>query len=101
MKDSTRTSYGEAYYDFTVNVTAPAIFELGTDQIEHGDFVVITGKNVEDGSEINFSSFPDIGYNPVFFGMAAMFMPLFRFRTRWNTHPVLNLQLSVKEIQQS
>ena len=66
-EDSTRTSYGEAYYDFTVNVTAPAIFELGTDQIEHGDFVVITGKNVEDGSEINFSSFPDIGYNPVFF----------------------------------
>ena len=66
-EDSTRTSYGEAYYDFTVNVTAPAIFELGTDQIEHGDFVVITGKNVEDGSEINFSSSPDIGYNPVFF----------------------------------
>ena len=65
--DSTRASYGEGYYEFNIEVSAPAIFSLGTNTIQHGDFVVITGKNVKEGAEISFSSSPDIGFTPQFF----------------------------------
>lgn len=65
--DSTRASYGEGYYEFNINVSAPATFKLGTSTIQHGDFVVITGKNVKEGAEISFSSSPDIGFTPKFF----------------------------------
>lgn len=66
-EDETRTSYGEAYYDFSIKVTAPPIFSLGADTIQHGDFVVLTGKNVADESQITVTTDPDIGYTPVFF----------------------------------
>lgn len=65
--DSTRASYGEGYYEFNIEVSAPASFTLGTNTIQHGDFVVITGKNVKEGAEISFSSSPDIGFTPQFF----------------------------------
>ena len=66
--DTTRASYGEAFYDFSIKVTAPAIFTLGTDTIQHGDFVVISGKNVAEDAQISFTSEPSIGdFTPVFF----------------------------------
>lgn len=65
--DSTRASYGEGYYEFNIEVSAPAVFSLGTNTIQHGDFVMITGKNVKEGAEISFSSSPDIGFTPQFF----------------------------------
>lgn len=66
--DSARASYGEAFYDFSIKVTAPAIFTLGTDTIQHGDFVVVSGKNVPEDAQISFTSEPSIGnFTPVFF----------------------------------
>lgn len=66
-EDATRASYGEAQYNFNINIVAPPVFSLGSSSIEHGEFVVITGRNVLDASTISFSSSPDIGFTPVFF----------------------------------
>ena len=39
----------------------------GQTEIEPGDFVVITAKNVDDPAAITFASEPDIGFTPTFF----------------------------------
>lgn len=62
-----RDSYGEAEYRFIADVRAPAEFYLGASEVEPGEFVVITGKNVADPSAIGFTSEPDINFTPVFF----------------------------------
>jgi len=59
--------YGEALYKFTANVSAPAYFYLGEDTIEHGEFVVLTGKNILDINSIVFKSEPSINYTPKFY----------------------------------
>lgn len=59
--------YGDAKYLFTANVSAPASFYLGEDTIEHGEFVVLTGKNILDINAIGFKSEPSINYTPTFF----------------------------------
>ena len=59
--------YGSARYQFKAKVLVPAVFYLGETEIEPGEFVVISAKNVEDPSAIKFASDPDIGFTPTFF----------------------------------
>lgn len=70
----TRMSSGEAVYNFNVDVNAPAIFYLGEPEIEQGEFVVISAKNVDDPTKIVFTSVPELksgekdqAFTPVFF----------------------------------
>lgn len=59
--------YGDATYKFTANVSAPASFYLGENSIEHGEFVVLSGKNILDIKSIGFKSEPSINYTPTFY----------------------------------
>ncbi len=67
FENEERGSYGEAEYRFIADVRAPAEFYLGATTIAPGEFVVITGKNVADPSEIEFTSEPSINFTPTFF----------------------------------
>ncbi|MBQ8248865.1 MAG: M23 family metallopeptidase [Clostridia bacterium] len=58
---------GKATYDFKAKILVPAAFYLGRTEVEPGEFVVISARNVDDPSAIKFTSDPDIGYTPVFF----------------------------------
>ena len=60
---------GNARYSFSIDCKydPPSQFWLGESFIEEGEFVVISGMNVEDVSAITFSSSPEIFYNPVFY----------------------------------
>jgi len=58
---------GEANYSFYAQVHAQPAFYLGETEILPGEFVVLTGKNVPNINDIQFTSTPDIGYTPVFF----------------------------------
>jgi len=62
-----RGAFGEAVYEFVANVKPAPVFYLGETSIQPGEFVVLTGKNVTDISQITFSSDPDIGYTPKFY----------------------------------
>jgi len=66
-ENAEKNNYGEAKYQFTANVSAPAVFYLGKQTIEQGEFVVLTGKNVIDKNAITFTSTPSINYTPVFY----------------------------------
>lgn len=59
--------YGSATYEFKAKILLPAVFYLGKTEIEPGEFVVISAKNVDDPSAIKFTSEPDIGFTPTFF----------------------------------
>ncbi len=58
---------GSATYEFRAKVLLPAAFYLNTTSITAGDFLVLTAKNIDDPSQISFSSNPDIGYAPKFY----------------------------------
>lgn len=62
-----RINFGEGVYKFKANVLSPAVFYLSTSQIQYGDFVIISAKNIVDKSLIGFASDPDIYFTPVFF----------------------------------
>jgi murein DD-endopeptidase MepM/ murein hydrolase activator NlpD len=64
---TTNESFGEASYQFHAKILAPAVFYLSNTEIDPGEFVIITGKNVEDLSQIGFTATPVIDYTPVFF----------------------------------
>lgn len=66
-EDSARGYHGSASYQFKANVVAPAEFYLGRNEVEPGDFVVLSGINVADISKITFSAEPSINYTPTFF----------------------------------
>lgn len=59
--------YGAALYEFRAKVLFPAVFYLGETEIEPGEFVVISAKNVDDLSAVSFASEPDLGFTPTFF----------------------------------
>ncbi len=59
--------YGSAEYKFKARILLPAVFYLGKTEIEPGEFVVISAKNVDDPAAITFASEPDIGFTPTFF----------------------------------
>ncbi|MCR5262666.1 MAG: M23 family metallopeptidase [Clostridiales bacterium] len=58
---------GEAVYSFTANVTAEPVFYLGETSVEPGEFIVVTGLNINEPTNVRFESSPDIGFTPVFF----------------------------------
>lgn len=60
-------SFGEGTFKFHVKVMAPAVFYLSQTVIDPGEFVVLTGKNIEDASGIGFTSTPSINYTPKFY----------------------------------
>lgn len=66
-EDSARKYYGEATYNFKVNLTAGAEFFIGLPSILPGEFVAIAAYNVSDVSKISFKSEPEIGFVPTFY----------------------------------
>ena len=68
-EDNTRDFYGEATYNFKTNLIAGAEFFIGEESgtVDPGDFVAITGYNIDDPSKIRFYSEPSIGYTPTFY----------------------------------
>ncbi len=67
VETAARRGSGEAKYSFIANVNAPAAFYLGETSVQPGEFVVITGKNVDDPAAIKFASEPAINFTPTFF----------------------------------
>ncbi len=65
--DDAREYEGEMSYSFSIEVSEAASFYLGTDKIESGSAVAVTGVNVKDPSAIEFSCEPAISYTPVFY----------------------------------
>lgn len=67
--DSSLRYGGTATYQFDLNVVFDpgAVFWLGEQSVERGDFVVLSGQYVENLDELTFSSTPDIGYQPKFY----------------------------------
>lgn len=66
-EDSERGFYGEQNFSFGVDVSAPAEFYLGVNEINLGEFVAVTAHNVKNPDSIKFTSDPDIGYTPKFY----------------------------------
>lgn len=66
-EDSERTYYGEETYKFDATFGAPAQFYAGVTSIQAGEFICVTGFNVNNEKDITFQSEPDINYTPVFF----------------------------------
>lgn len=66
-EDSTRDYYGELSYSFGADISAPAAFYLGVNEINLGEFVSVTGINVKDPSKITFKSEPELDYTPTFY----------------------------------
>jgi len=62
-----QSCYGSATYKFKARILLPAVFYLGKTEIEPGEFVVISAKNVDDPAAVTFASEPDIGFKPTFF----------------------------------
>lgn len=67
FEDAERDCCGDAAYKFSAEIAAPAEFLLSKNEIDPGDFVVLTVKNVSDVSRLSCTAEPDIGYTPVFF----------------------------------
>ncbi len=61
-----RSNFGEGVYSFTANVLSPAVFYVNKTDIEYGDFVIVSAKNIVDKSLIKFNSEPSIDFEPVF-----------------------------------
>ncbi len=66
-ESETDACFGSATYEFKAKILLPAVFYLGETNVEPGEFVVISAKNVDDPSAIKFTSDPDIGFTPTFF----------------------------------
>ncbi len=66
-ESETENCYGSATYEFKAKILLPAVFYLGKTEIEPGEFVVISAKNVDDPSAIKVTTEPDIGFTPTFF----------------------------------
>ncbi len=65
--DSQRNYSGSQTYKFDAVFGAPAHFYAGTTDIKIGEFICVTGENVNNVEDITFTSEPDISYSPVFF----------------------------------
>ena len=98
-QNETYGSYGEAFYNFTVEVRAPSSFYLGEPTVDVGDFVVISGKNVEDPSKITFTSSPDIGFTPVFFAEDDCVYALVPISYNLEYHPSYTFTLVYDDVQ--
>lgn len=59
--------YGEAVYRFDANVLSKPVFYANRTNVQPGDFVMISGKNVIDISSVTFSSEPSINFTPTFY----------------------------------
>lgn len=81
-EDAQRTYYGEQSYKFDAVFGAPAQFYAGVTNIQVGEFICVTGTNVNDPSKISFQSEPDINYTPVFFKDGENVLALIPFN--WN-----------------
>lgn len=66
-ENDSEACYGSASYNFKAKILLPAAFYLGETEIEPGEFVVISAKNIDDPSAITITSEPDIGFTPKFF----------------------------------
>ena len=62
-----KNHYGSATYTFIGKVVEKPVFYLGQTTVENGKFVCIAGKNIENPSEITFTSTPSINVTPQFY----------------------------------
>ncbi len=62
-----RACYGEADYRFKAKILLPAVFYMGETNLEPGEFVAITAKNVDEPSAITFKSEPELDFTPTFY----------------------------------
>lgn len=64
-----RDGFGSASYSFRVDVTYDpgAVFWLGEDTVETGEFAILSGIHVDDPGALEVSCSPGIGYTPKFF----------------------------------
>lgn len=81
-EDSERTYYGEQVFRFDATFGAPAQFFAGVTDIQEGEFICVTGINVNNPENITFTSEPDINYTPVFFKEEGAVQALIPFN--WN-----------------
>ena len=66
-EDASRGFYGEQTYSFGAEISAPAEFYLGVNEINLGEFVAVTAYNVRKTEDVKFTSEPDLGYTPKFY----------------------------------
>ncbi len=81
-EDAERNYYGEQTYKFDATFGAPAQFYAGVTNIQAGEFICVTGFNVNNEKDITFQSEPDINYTPVFFRDETKVQTLIPFS--WN-----------------
>lgn len=78
-EDSSRGFFGEQSFSFGVDISAPAEFYLGVNEINLGEFVSVSANNVKNPDDIKFTSEPDLGYTPKFYldnGKAYSYIPV-------------------------
>ena len=66
-EESGRDYYGESKYVFNATLTAPATFYVLENEMDPGEFIALSAKNVTDVSAITFKCEPDVGFTPRFF----------------------------------
>lgn len=66
-KSEEKKYYGTVRYTATAKLHQPPYFFLSEPQIKCGELVVLSCKNVIDINDIQFTSYPEINYTPVFF----------------------------------
>ena len=97
---SEKSSYGEIAYSFLAEVTAPAEFYLGQNEIQQGELVAITGRNIRNISDIEFRSEPDLGYVPTFFKVNDYVVALVPVSLETEAPQTYTFTLTVKGVPQ-
>lgn len=95
--DSPALGYGgSAVYDLDLNVIydPPGTFWLGEDSIESGEFVVLSGINVEEPEKVKFKISPSIDYTPTFYADGDAIRAILPFPTTLgNDHRVYTITI--------
>lgn len=101
--DSPALGYGGcAVYDLILDVfyDPPGTFWLGESAIEAGEFVVLSGINVEEPDKINCTISPSIEYTPVFYNDNGCVRAIIPFPvTLGNEHRIYNVTIEYLGIE--
>lgn len=83
-EDANRTYYGEEVFKFEAVLGAPASFHAGIEKVQIGEFICVTGINVNDPSKITFTSEPEINFTPTFYKDEATGSAMALIPFNWN-----------------
>jgi len=67
LKTDGCTYYGELNYEFTTVINASPMFWLEKDEIQSGEFVVLSGKYIKSIDKIKLTCTPSLDFTPTFF----------------------------------